>query len=207
LEGKGSLDNRRYSAYIFDLDGTLFALPIDWQGVRTDLSRLSGESLKEKPVFEIISALVRTRPEIANQALSIIESCELKSLEEAEPIAGALELVGRLAGVSRLALVTLQGKMACRRVLTSHGVIGLFETMVTREDSLDRADQLQIALKRLGVPAEKVLFVGDRLNDVVSAKRANVAVALVGKTAPGSLGPDYQFSNMSLLGENLARRA
>ena len=206
MEGKGPLGVGRYSAYVFDLDGTLFALPINWQGVRADLGRLTGEPAEEKPIFETISTIVRARPDMLGQVFSLIESYELKAVDGSKPIAGALELLDFLSNCSRLALVTLQGKKAAHRILTDNGVFGLFETVVTREDSLDRAEQLLLTVKRLKVARQDLLFVGDRLNDVASARRARVDVALVGKTAPDSLKPSYCFSSMVAFGNAFARR-
>jgi phosphoglycolate phosphatase-like HAD superfamily hydrolase len=206
MEGKGPLGVGRYSAYVFDLDGTLFALPIDWQGVRADLGRLIGEPAEGKPIFETISAIVRARPDMIGQVFSLVESYELKAVGSSKPIAGALELLHLLSNYSRLALVTLQGKEAARRILMDNGVFGLFETVVTREDSLDRAEQLLLTIERLKVPRQDLLFVGDRLNDVASARRTQVGVALVGKTAPDSLKPDYCFPSMVAFGNAFARR-
>lgn len=206
MEGKGPLGVGRYSAYVFDLDGTLFALPIDWQGVRADLGRLTGEPAEGKPIFETISAIVRARPDMLAQVFSLVESYELKAVDGSKPIAGALELLGLLSNYSRLSLVTLQGKNAARRILMDNGVFSLFETVVTRDDSLDRAEQLLLTVKRLKIPRQDLLFVGDRLNDVASARRARVDVALVGKTAPDSLKPDYCFPSMVAFGNAFARR-
>jgi phosphoglycolate phosphatase-like HAD superfamily hydrolase len=206
MERKGPLGVGQYSAYVFDLDGTLFALPVDWHGVRADLGRLTGEPAEGKPIFETINAIVRARPDLLGRVFSIVESYELKAVDGSKPIEGALDLLNLLSGSSRLALVTLQGRMACRRILMDNRVFDLFETMVTREDSLDRAEQLLLTIRRLKVPRQDLLFVGDRLNDVASAMRARVDVALVGKIAPDSLKPNYCFPSMVIFGNTLARR-
>jgi phosphoglycolate phosphatase-like HAD superfamily hydrolase len=206
MERKGPLGIGRYSAYVFDLDGTLFALPVDWQGVKADLGELTGEPAEGKPIFETINAIVRARPDLLGRVFSVVESYELKAVESSKPIEGALELLNVLSGSSRLALVTLQGRRACRRILMGNRVFDLFETVVTREDSLDRAEQLLLTVGRLKVPPQDLLFVGDRLNDVASAMRARVDVALVGKIAPDSLTPNYCFPSMVVFGNALARR-
>jgi HAD superfamily hydrolase (TIGR01549 family) len=206
MEGKGPAGIGPYSAYVFDLDGTLFTLPVDWQGVRADLSKLSEEPVEGKPIFESINAIVRAKPDLLGRVFSIVESYELKALDDSRPVAGALELLNELSGFSRLALVTLQGREACRRILSGSGVFDLFETMVTREDSLDRAEQLRLTMKRLNVSQRDLLFVGDRLNDVASARRARVDVVLVGKTAPDSLKPNYCFPSMTSLRTAFVRR-
>ena len=68
--------------------------------------------------------------------------------------------------------------------------------MITREDSLDRADQIRLALNRLGAKPAKTLFTGDRLNDVICGRKAGVDVALVGRRRVDDPKPDYSFPSL-----------
>ena len=66
------------------------------------------------------------------------------------------------------ALVTMQGKILTRNILNSLKLS--FDVVVTREDSLDRAEQLRIAARTLRVSPKAVLFIGNTEGDSVAAK-------------------------------------
>ena len=199
MEGTSALKPSDFENFIFDLDGTLFAIPVDWVAVRNELAALIKEPIEGTPLFQRVNQVISVRPALKESMFSIIESHELKAADSVKPMPGAVELVYSLFEVSRLALVTLQGKRVCAEILRKHKLLDLFETVVTREDSADRSAQLEAALNRLGVRPKDVLFVGDRLNDVVSAKKVGVPVALVGREMTGDIKPDYSFTGLSQL--------
>ena len=67
------------------------------------------------------------------------------------------------------ALVTMQGKALVTAILEKLGLT--FDVVLTREDSLNRAEQLKIASQKLSVKLENLLFVGNSENDAVAAKQ------------------------------------
>lgn len=196
MEGEGALKLKAYDAYIFDLDGTLFAIPVDWVLVRRELSEAAGEKMDGAPLFPKLQEVISGRPALRGRLFSIIDTQELKAAIEARAMPGASELLYSLFEAGRLALVTMQGKRACEQIIQKFKFTDLFETVITREDSIDRAEQLRVALNRLGVQPDTALFAGDRLNDVASARKVGVDVALVGREAEGDLRPDYSFRDL-----------
>ena len=185
-----------YPSYIFDLDGTLFAIPVDWSAVRRELSALLGVRMDGAPLFQTVSDRVAANPTLREKAFEVIDTQELKVVDSARPMAGATELLYALFEVAKLALVTMQGRTTANKVLSNHKLADLFEVVITREDSLDRAEQIRLALNRLGAKPATALFTGDRLNDVVCGRKAGVDVALVGRQPPDELKPDYSFSTL-----------
>lgn len=203
MEGKGSLGGKDYSAFVFDLDGTLFSIPVDWGAVRREVGAAAGEAVGGRPLFSFLEELGRKNPERQARTFSIVESYEMTASAASKPMDGAAGLVERLSRASRVALVTMQGRRPCRSVLERHGMLGLFAATVTREDSLDRSIQLRIVLERMRTSHRDALFIGDRLNDVVCARRQQVDVALVGREASGPVKPDYSFPGLLALGKSL----
>jgi HAD superfamily hydrolase (TIGR01549 family) len=67
------------------------------------------------------------------------------------------------------ALVTMQGKEAVNAILKRTKL--KFRFTITREDSLDRAEQIKMAVKKLKINHEKVLIVGDRETDFAAARK------------------------------------
>jgi phosphoglycolate phosphatase-like HAD superfamily hydrolase len=66
------------------------------------------------------------------------------------------------------ALVTMQGKVFVNNVLERFSLS--FNAIFTREDSLDRVEQLKTAAQKLDVQLHNVLFVGNEENDQLAAK-------------------------------------
>lgn len=197
MEGKGPLKGRGYSAFVFDLDGTLVNLPVDWLAVRHDLAEAAGETIDGTPLFSKLAEILARRPQLRPALFGVVDAHESRAAEAAAPIPGALELVRSLEGRHALGLVTMQGRLATGMVLDRFSLRGCFRLSLTREDSLDRAEQLLSAVRGLDADPASVLFVGDRLNDVVSARRARVGVAIVGREITGQVRPDYEFRDYS----------
>ncbi|MDV3276963.1 MAG: HAD hydrolase-like protein [Nitrososphaerales archaeon] len=204
MEGKSAVKVGEYRSYIFDLDGTLFSIPVDWAGVRREISALVGEDFSDTPLFLKLQQLAASKPGMRERLLSVIDSYELRAVGSAKAMPGASELLYSLFEVARIALVTLQGKKACGEILQKHKLDDLFEAVVTREDSMDRSEQLLIALNRLGAEARATLFTGDRLNDVVCARKVGLDVALVGRDAVKDPKPNYNFASLVELRAYLA---
>ncbi len=199
MEGKSDLKPTDFECFIFDLDGTLFTIPIDWAAVRRELATLIQEPIEGTPLFLKLQQVISGRPSLKESIFAVVESNELRAVASAKPIPGAAGLLYSLFEVSKLALVTLQGRRACDEILRRHKLADLFEAVITREDSLDRALQLEAALNRLGVRPRAALFAGDRLNDVICARKVGVSVVLVGREASGDAKPDYTFASLTEL--------
>jgi len=154
----------------------------------------------------ILKNLLSRRPELREKVFELIDRHELLAVKDAKLLEGAAELLGWLSSRACLALVTLQGRRACEELLQKRGLRRFFSACVTREDTLDRAEQILKAVALLGSRTQETLFVGDRVNDVVSARRAGVRVALVGRSLSGEPRPDYSFSSVRELGLFLSGR-
>ena len=192
-----------YAAYIFDLDGTLFTIPVDWLKVREEVSKMAGAPIGDTPLFLKVDQLISVRPSIRGTLFAMLDLHELKALAAAAPVSGAFELLSHLSKVAELGLVTMQGSTACDKILGRHHLGELFDVLVTREDSLDRAVQLRIALRSLSSSPKDTLFTGDRLNDVVCGRRAGVDTALVGREPSGDVRPDYAFPALAMLKDGI----
>ena len=192
-----------YAAYVFDLDGTLFTIPVDWIKVREEVAKIAGAPFEKVPMFLKVEQLVSVRPSMRETLFAMLDLHELKAVAEATPVSGAVELLSQLSKVAKLGLVTMQGTAACDKILSKYHLGELFDVLVTREDSLDRAVQLRIALRSLASAPKDTLFTGDRLNDVICGRRAGVDTALVGRAPSGDIKPDYAFPVLAMLKDSI----
>ena len=190
---------RDYAAYIFDLDATLFTIPVDWVKVREEVGKIAGGPFDKVPMFLKVEQLVSVRPSLRETLFAMLDMHELKAVADTTPVRGAVDLLSHLSKVAKLGLVTMQGTAACDKILGRHHLGELFDVLVTREDSLDRAVQLRIALQSLASSPKDTLFTGDRLNDVICGRRVGVDTALVGRGPSGDIRPEYAFPALVML--------
>jgi phosphoglycolate phosphatase-like HAD superfamily hydrolase len=104
-------------------------------------------------------------------------------------------------------LVSNIGRRAVEQGSAALGIAGAFDVVVTRND-VERlkpcGDGIRLALARLGVSQGETWFVGDSVSDVLAARDAGVAVAIVqgGESAPTLLhaaGPDRLWRTLGEL--------
>jgi len=151
-------------AVIFDLDGTLIHLPIDYERLFQEFSKIM-KTNELQPLTEKISRIdSKTRKKIfeAWDELELLASKEMIINDE------GISLYKKFSGTPK-ALVTMQGKALVQEVIDRLGLS--FNFAITREDSLDRVHQLQIATQRLETQSHNVLFVGDTEEDNLAAKK------------------------------------
>ena len=170
--------NRKAKGFVLDMDGTLLDLPVDWGKVRAEVSGLAG-SVGTGPVFETIAQLIGERPDLKARLFSAVDRFELEAEPRAELFEGSKEVLELLSGSAELALVTMQGKKVRDKVLGRLGLVARFKVLVSREDSLERAGQLEMAVAKLGLRKQDVVFVGDRIHDFNSAARVGVEFVMI----------------------------
>jgi HAD superfamily hydrolase (TIGR01548 family) len=111
-------------------------------------------------------------------------------LKEEERLTVDTSLLEEWAGRFPLAIVTARPRKDAIEFCDRFGIGGLFETIVTREDSPPKPDPapVRLAMERLGV--DRAWMVGDTVDDLMAARAAGVvpiAVATPGEER-GHLG-------------------
>jgi HAD superfamily hydrolase (TIGR01509 family) len=213
-------------AAIFDIDGTLVSFKFDAVGVRTALiGELTARGVEttgldlSSPTQKILDAAkARMAPggeefaDYRRKAFDILDTFELRDIASTKPIPGIREvLTGLKAKGVRLAVLTNSGRKAATRSLTIAGLLGLFEFVLTRNDTetmKPRPEGLLQAVSMLSLPKDDVYYIGDTPYDVMAAKGAGVKSISVatGSYTPDRLaseGPDFVMSSISELGSVL----
>lgn len=150
-------------AVIFDLDGTLINLPIDYENLFRKFSKIMGTDGIQPITKTILKLDEKTRKKI----FDVWDRAESAALENRTVKEKGMVLYRKFSEKPK-ALVTLQGKALAQNVLESLNLC--FNFVVTREDSLDRVEQLKIAAQKLGVDLQNVLFIGNTEGDSIAAK-------------------------------------
>ena len=150
-------------AVIFDLDGTLINLPIDYEKLFREFSEIAKiDDLH--PITEIVSKLdEKTKKKV----FKIWDKTEASAWREGTIKKEGMTLYKKFSKEPK-ALVTMQGKTLVQNIIKSLKLS--FDVLVTREDSLDRTEQLKMAARKLGVSLRDILFIGNTEGDSVAAK-------------------------------------
>lgn len=166
---------------IFDLDGTLVRLPIDYDSLRRRLYAEFGD----KRVFEsIYKFLLSLDDKGRERAFKIIDEFELGSISSMYVDPTLNEGFSLIEDFEK-ALVTLQGLKPAKKILERIGLKDKFSIIVTREVSLDRTQQLMYVMNRLEANKEKTVFIGDTENDFRAAKTVGIVPIIVGSDIDG----------------------
>jgi len=150
---------------IFDFDGTLAWLMVDWRSVRAKIEALYGP-LRGRPLFSWLQERGKRGLEVEG-ALELIKKAELGSLDR---LVFDYELVNLLkelkARGARMALVSMQDDEVLAKALRLMGAEGLFDTVIGRRTAPFRASQLLSVLNRWGISPEQAIFISDSPHDV-----------------------------------------
>ena len=158
---------------IFDLDGTLVRLPIDWRRVLNTIEEMLGTKIKS--LIGLYAEIWGTK---TYEAVSRkVEEFEIESLDKMEILDDSPRLLKSLSTKYFIGLVTFQSRKVARKIIER---IGIDEVMMaTRDDSPTRADQISLVISSTTLNPSDFLVVGDRLNDVYSALRVGCNAVLV----------------------------
>ncbi len=151
-------------AVIFDLDGTLIQLPIDYDAFFEELKRI----LKKENVHPLLETLSKLDADKKEKAFRAWENAELSASDKITFNEDGMKIYNKFADKPR-ALVTMQGRTLVNTKLDQLGLV--FDATVTREDSLDRVEQLKIASHKIKACFQTLLFVGNIKNDAFAAKK------------------------------------
>ncbi|MCD6089203.1 HAD family hydrolase [Candidatus Bathyarchaeota archaeon] len=161
---------------IFDLDGTLVRLPVDWRRVLNTIEEMLGT--KVKSLIGLYAEIWGTK---TYEAVSRkVEEFEMASLNKMEILDDSPKLLKSLSTKYFIGLVTFQSRKVARKIIERIGVEEI--VIATRDDSPTRADQISLIISSTSLNPRDFLIVGDRLNDVYSALRVGCNAVLVDRT-------------------------
>ena len=185
---------------IFDLDGTLVSLDIDYDFIRKRLGEFFTTDDKFSPLLHTIKKLAKTDKELVS-AYKIISDEEFKSTQLITVNKDLIQLLEFLKSSGYIiALVTLQDKKIAMQVLSNLSILDLFNLIITRDNSIDRLDQIQLILESFKIPPKESILVGDSENDILSAIKLGCKPVLINKKGNFKINSDIlQISNLSQL--------
>lgn len=159
-------------AVIFDLDGTLVNLPMDYRALYAEFQKIMGINNIE-PVTKTVAAL---NDATKGKVFETWTKAEFTVLPKMTIVKEGMKLFEQYSGIPK-ALVTMQGKRTMEKILSTLNLS--FQVAITREDNLDRIAQIMLALEKLKLKPENVIMIGDRETDKTAAKKVGCKFKMV----------------------------
>lgn len=213
-----------FKAVLFDLDGTLieFKFPVrESRHSLFDFLRQSGydvnqfsETMRTQDLIDSVhmqwknSASLQSRSfsDVKSNLYQILDGFEYKSMPTARPFPNCLKIIDRIRkNGSLVGIVTNSGRGPVREILDDYGFLPYMDLVITRNE-MNRMkptpDGLLEAKRILGLETRDILYVGDSVLDIESARHAKMKCASV---PTGShpveelrkLSPDYMLEKLS----------
>jgi phosphoglycolate phosphatase len=165
-----------YDAVVYDLDGTLARLDVDWEQAERDVAARLREANVDPENYDTWGLLDAAEDAgIGDAVHGIIADHERDGATRAERLPCADELADLDVP---LGVCSLNCEDACRTALERHDILDAFDVVAGRDTVPARKPDpvaLTWVLERLDVAPEDALFVGDSPSDEVTANRAGTA--------------------------------
>ncbi|GAB6861535.1 HAD family hydrolase [Haloplanus litoreus] len=176
-----------YGAVVYDLDGTLVRLAVNWKAAATEATAAFAEAGVDADAD--LWSLLETAPEygLADELESILAAHERRGAERAIrlPLADRLPHRGRSVGVC-----SLNAEAACRLALERHDLLSHVGAVVGRDSVATHKpdpEPLLTTVDRIGADPSETVFVGDSERDALTAERAGVAFAWADTVVDGGV--------------------
>jgi phosphoglycolate phosphatase len=164
-----------YEALVYDLDGTLVRLDVDWGAVAEEAAGV----LQARGLGTAGSLwdYLQRAEEAGDRHRRAVEEVIAEHEREGARSADRLPLAGELPAGVPTGVCSLNCEAACRTALELHGLDGHVDAVVGRDTvSAHKPDPepLLATVDALGADPRATLFIGDSDSDRVTAERAGV---------------------------------
>ena len=185
---------------IFDLDGTLVQIPISYNIIREKLQELFDTTDKFQPLIPTILKNAEGNQKLIDQSFDLICDEEMLATDNFIVIENAIDVLNYFKNKDYpLSLVTMQCMKAATKILEKMQIFDLFSSVKTRDQSEQRVIQIKKSIDVLSFSPEEIVVVGDRINDIESAKQVGCSAILSNKNKVHSFDESPVISELSEL--------
>jgi HAD superfamily hydrolase (TIGR01549 family) len=163
--------DRNVRGILFDMDGVIVRQSLDFVAIKREIFGSTEGYILER--MAALEGAARARAE------AILARHETEAARAAEPVDGAVEFFGWLAGRGiRRGIVTRNSPKSVAIVREKLGIA--LDAVVTRDDAAPKPspEPVLVACRRLGIAPAEGLFVGDYEFDMLAGRRAGITTVL-----------------------------
>lgn len=172
---------------IFDFDGTIVDLRVDYSALRLKLQNFSSQEFGFENDFLIInnslSMLKNKHGNVAFEKASlIIQTEEIEQAAQVQVDETTVSFLSKLSSTKRLFLFSMNSREAIDLVLKNSRLSSVFEFIISKEDiknSKPHPEGVYAILRYSEIPVDKMVYVGDRDIDIMAGRAAGVKTLLV----------------------------
>ena len=169
-----------YEAIVYDLDGTLVDLDVDWDGVLADVRRVYERANVPAPSGSLWECYEHAGAVgLLADVETVISRHERAGAQTSRRLELAEEALSRSVPVG---VCSLNSERACKMALATHGLDAVVDAVVGRdtlETQKPHPEPLVTVVRALAAEPARTLFVGDSPSDETTARRAGTAFAFV----------------------------
>ncbi|MCW1296178.1 MAG: HAD family hydrolase [Candidatus Parvarchaeota archaeon] len=200
-------------AILFDFDGTLVNIPINYKKIRLELKKLfliHGIKTDFKIILKSIEKAYKIKDhekvnKLVNEAFSIVTKYEISGAKRAKEVLGAHNLLKKLKEHGfKIAIISRNSYESIEIALKKTKLDKYIDLIISREDVKKikpHPEMIKKALGYLKLKSSEVLVVGDHLYDIIAASRAKV-ISIGIKTKHSDFSnchPDFIVSDLKQL--------
>jgi predicted ATP-grasp superfamily ATP-dependent carboligase/phosphoglycolate phosphatase-like HAD superfamily hydrolase len=157
-------------AIIFDLDGTLVDLKVNWGKVRQMLLLQGLLAPAEASVMIGLYQAQQKDPDLFAKMSHIVETYEEHATAKLSRSKAVIKSLKTLHQYNiKIAIVSKQTTRNIRNAIKCLGIEGTVDFIVGREHGMQRVHQTQLACQSLQIKTPCACFIGDTIGDAVSA--------------------------------------
>lgn len=174
-----------YDAVVYDLDGTLVNLDVDWDQVAREAAAVYRASGIDPPSGDLWAMLAEADDYgLADPVAGVVCEHEREGARRSDRLSLADQLLARAADGVPVGVCSLNCEAAVRIALAEHDLASTLESgpIVGRDTVATQKpdpEPLLAACRSLGVTPERTLFVGDSPRDERTAERAGTRFVYV----------------------------
>ena len=183
----------RFRAVIFDMDGLLLETEVAWQRAEEDLFRRYGQEFSMDDKLAVIGTSAEHTAEYFARRLGkppqggaalvdeLMEAMHAQLRLQVEGRPGAIELIERLRGRTRLGLASNSPRRLVDAALATARLADAFDAIATSDEAAFKPapDIYLLACERLGVPPQDALALEDSASGIAAAKAAGLTCIAV----------------------------